>query len=63
MVEKYEAAKEMLVYWVRHGERADDVGREIDIQFKWDPPITEEGKKQGWQAGLDLITFIKNQGH
>ena len=40
-------------FFIRHGERLDDIplpnGQKID--FKFDPPLSENGKSQALQAG------------
>ncbi len=62
MVES-KVTKELLVFWVRHGERADCVSNyepEADV-FNLDPYLTENGKQQCRLAGLNMIEHIIKQ--
>ncbi|XP_002978895.2 uncharacterized protein LOC9659801 [Selaginella moellendorffii] len=44
------------VFILRHGERRDDVDKEwlANASRPWDPPLTDAGKKQAWNAGRKL---------
>ena len=51
-------SNKLLIFFVRHGERLDQVKaaslskKEQDTKFpKCDPPLTENGKKLGFNAG------------
>jgi len=51
-------AKELLLIWVRHGERLDEAfyipEDEKKYEFLEDPPLTERGKQQAREAGLRI---------
>ena len=55
---KSNISNKLLIFFVRHGERLDQVKaaslskKEQDTKFpKCDPPLTENGKKLGFNAG------------
>lgn len=39
---------------IRHAARMEDVTWLAAAERPWDPPLTDEGKAQAWQAGLEL---------
>jgi broad specificity phosphatase PhoE len=59
--------KELLLYWVRHGERMDEAYYipydERVPEFENDPPLTEKGKQQASEAGLRIAKMIEAHGY
>ena len=62
--------RECLLIWVRHGERADNFHfknfinqfyEPTVIEFKFDPPLTPDGKTQAFEAGVRITQLIKDQ--
>ena len=53
-----------MIFVIRHGERSDQVIKrdENQIQLKYDPPITELGKKQSFVTG-HVIQSLVNEGY
>jgi hypothetical protein len=53
MEEKKTICKKLLLFWIRHGERLDQVNNVViqmfskkpKMEFKYDPPLTEKGKE------------------
>jgi hypothetical protein len=66
MEDKPTINKKLLLFWVRHGERLDQVKNHHDssktkpkMEFKYDPPLTENGKLQSITAGMKIIEHMK----
>ena len=63
-----EQDKRCLVIWIRHGARADQgfanlfFGSGTKIDFKFDPPLTEEGKVGAQRAGNVIREEIVSRG-
>ena len=60
--------KHCLVVWIRHGARADQgfinlfFGSGTKIDFKFDPPLTEEGKIGAAKAGAVISEELRKRG-
>jgi len=49
-----------MIFVVRHGERADQMfnRNDNDIELKFDPPISDLGKKQSYAVGLEIQALV-----
>ena len=63
-MESLNQSKNLLLFFVRHGERLDDVKttKKPKIEFDFDPPLSETGKQQALQAGKNIHKYIESQG-
>lgn len=57
--------KKCLLFFVRHGERQDEIESKtkVHFDFKFDPPLSEHGKQQAFQSGLNIAKFIEDRGY
>ncbi len=46
-----QASKKLLLFFVRHGERLDDIKTTKKPEFDFDPPLSDNGKQQALLAG------------
>jgi len=51
--------KKNLLIFIRHGERSDKVGRTPTFH-KYDPELTENGKRQAFDIGKKLSNYLMN---
>ena len=56
-------SKRLLIFFVRHGERADQTLNTKFIQniISCDPYLTEQGKSQGHEVGKMIRKYIESE--